>query len=160
MEKDHLSKIRNIWERKHETGEWKGEKNEIKRVIDFFESYKDQIGTDILDLGSGQGRNALPLAERGYNVTCIELTEVGLKQTKEKLKKAGLKANLVQGDQAHLPFRDEKFDTVISIQSFQFNITKWDAEKAFAEATRVLKPGGIFFLRVRSESFNIFELRN
>lgn len=153
LTKNHLSAAREKWEEKHGRGEWTGGKWEIKRVIDFFDQYKRELGREVLDIGSGCGRNAIPLARRGHDVTCLELTEEGLKKTKVKLEAEELKANLVQGDQSHLPFQNEKFDSVVSVQSFQFNVTKWDAEKSFAEAARVLKLGGIFFLRVRSEDF-------
>lgn len=47
-------------------------------------------------------------------------------------------------------FIDDRFDLVVSIQVFS-HLPGWEAAKqAFAECARVLKPGGIFYLRVGS----------
>ncbi len=53
----------------------------------------------ILDLGAGQGRNALYLARRGYRVTAIELTETGCQQMQTTAKEQGLSLDaFIQGD--------------------------------------------------------------
>lgn len=49
--------------------------------------------------------------------------------------------SLVQGDVGELPYADESFDCVLSLNGFQ---TFPDRDKAFAEIFRVLKPGGCF----------------
>ena len=37
-------------------------------------------GSSVLDLGSGEGRNALFLAERGSDVTAVDISEVGVRK--------------------------------------------------------------------------------
>src|ERR1700675_1893325 len=59
-----------------------------------------------------------------------------------------------QADAMQLPFRDETFDAVIC----QFGVMFFpEKPKAFAEARRVLKPGGVFIFnvwdRIRSDEF-------
>ena len=47
----------------------------------------------------------------------------------------------VQGDVGELPFENESFDIVLSLNGFHaFS----DKDAAFSETCRVLKPGGIF----------------
>ena len=74
------------------------------------------------------------------------------------MKKEKAEAKLVRCSFHDLPFRDgddkdhveEAYDTVISVQAMHHN--NWQgAEKAFFEGARVLKPGGLFFLRVGSD---------
>lgn len=50
-------------------------------LIDFFERYEPK--GRLLDLGCGQGRNAIPLARLGYNVTGIDLSKVGINRIVE-----------------------------------------------------------------------------
>ncbi len=136
------------WEKRHEAGYCR-EVNPF--FAEFMEDYRDEIGPEVLDDGCGSGRNLLPLAERGYKVTGLDIAENALTAARENLKEAGLEAELVEGNTHNLPFTEGQFDTVISHQSFQFN--DWTgAERCMAEAARVLKPGGLFFLRVRSEA--------
>lgn len=44
----------------------------------------------LLDIGCGQGRNALPLAKEGYDVTGIDISAVGLDQMQDIAAKEGL----------------------------------------------------------------------
>ena len=50
-------------------------------------------------------------------------------------------AAFIQGDVGHLPFEDESFDTVVSLNGFH---AFPDKEAAYAETYRVLKKGGMF----------------
>ncbi|MBT3319835.1 MAG: methyltransferase domain-containing protein [Clostridia bacterium] len=49
-------------------------------LIAFFEQYSKR-GT-LVDLGAGQGRDAAPLAKMGYDVTAVDVSQVGLKLIK------------------------------------------------------------------------------
>jgi len=137
------------WEHRFQEG-WDEAKQSLEpRFLEFMEKYRDEIGPRILDVGSGTGRHLLPLAKMHYKVTGAELTEAGLKITKDKLAREKVDAVLVRADFHDLPFPDESYDTVVSTQAMQYN--NWSgAKKSFAESARVLKSGGLFFLRVRS----------
>lgn len=53
----------------------------------------------ILDIGAGQGRDALYLAEKGFRVTAIELSEEGCQQIKNTATQRGLNLEqCIQGD--------------------------------------------------------------
>lgn len=120
----------------------------------FLKQYRSRLGKNILDIGFGEGRHVMLLAKQGFAVSGIELTRNGYLTAKKHLKSAGLKAKLKIGDCHKLPYKDGEFDGVISIQVFQFN--DWNgAIRSFSEAARVLKAGGIFFLRVKSVSAKV-----
>ncbi|MDI6778511.1 MAG: class I SAM-dependent methyltransferase [Patescibacteria group bacterium] len=140
----------NFWENKFKKG-WGEGKRPDQRLLEFIEKHGDEIGPRILDIGSGGGRNLVPLAIPGREMTGLELTEKGLMMTKNKLREEGRRAELVRGDFHNLPFSNGAFDTVISVQTMMH--TDWNGvEAAFAEACRVLKPNGLFFLRVKSDA--------
>ncbi|MEZ4638225.1 MAG: class I SAM-dependent methyltransferase [Caldilineaceae bacterium] len=53
---------------------------------------------DALDLGCGQGRDALMLAQQGYSVTGVDASEVGIRQMVERASALGLSVTGVVGD--------------------------------------------------------------
>ncbi len=57
-------------------------------LIDFFKKYEPK--GKLIDLGCGQGRNAIPLARIGYQVSGIDKSKVGIDQIHSKSKKEGL----------------------------------------------------------------------
>lgn len=58
-------------------------------LIEFFSTYSKR--GKLLDLGCGQGRDAIPIAHLGYSVTAIDKSKVGIKQMILKSQKEGLK---------------------------------------------------------------------
>jgi 2-polyprenyl-3-methyl-5-hydroxy-6-metoxy-1,4-benzoquinol methylase len=65
-------------------------------LIEFFKTH--QLGGKILDLGCGQGRNALALARLGYSVVGVDLSKVGIEQMIIKAKKENLDVKGIVGD--------------------------------------------------------------
>lgn len=102
-----------------------------------------------LDLGCGNGRNIIPLARMGYEVSGMDISEVALRQAKEKL---GLESaevqnrvNLVLGSMGQpLPFMDKTFDVVMDITSFDILIDGAEINCHKNEVARVLKNNGYF----------------
>lgn len=143
--------VKKEWESKYKKG-WGGGRDFI--FEDFLKRYKTKLGSKMLDIGSGEGRHVVLLAEAGFDVVGLELTEAGNITANKLLESKNLQATLVLGDAHQLPFINQYFDFVASIQVFQFN--NWNGvEICFAEASRVLKKKGLFFLRVKSTSAEI-----
>jgi len=96
-----------------------------------------QAGKSLLSIGPGSGILEKTLIEDyGLEVTGIDLTKAVLKRAK----KNGVRAEL--GDGQKLPVRNEKFDSVIFIET----IGHMDIRKALHEAFSVLKPGGKVYI--------------
>jgi ubiquinone/menaquinone biosynthesis C-methylase UbiE len=91
-----------------------------------------------LDLGCGTGRAIPLLARAGWSVVGAD---VSIDQLDAARRHAGDVAELVQADAHELPFEDGEFDAVISILT---HTDLDDPEAAFAEAFRVVRPGGTF----------------
>jgi sarcosine/dimethylglycine N-methyltransferase len=96
----------------------------------------------VLDAGSGIGGTArLVAAQRGAHVTTIDLTTDFCETSRWLNEAVGLsdRIDVHTGDVLALPFPDGSFDVVFS-QHVQMNIA--DKERLYAEARRVLVPGG------------------
>lgn len=114
----------------------------------------DVEGIDALEMGCGGGQMTVGLAERGANVTGIDLSEEQLAHARELVEERGVDVELRQGDVTDLPFEDEAFDLAYNAFVFQ-----WVEEiaTAFEEADRVLRPGGRFVFTTPHPFDNVVE---
>lgn len=98
-----------------------------------------------LDLGCGSGNYFDVLAATGRTV-------VGLDRSADQLRIAGGRSRrIVQGDAARLPFADGTFPTVAALW---ISTDVDDFTSALAEATRVLRPGGLLVFYGAHPCFN------
>jgi ubiquinone/menaquinone biosynthesis C-methylase UbiE len=98
----------------------------------------------VLDIGSGLGGPARTVAEAyGCQVTGIDLTPAFCDAATAMSTWVGLSNRVAfkQGDATNLPFGNNAFDAAMTIHVAMNIATK---DKMYAEAHRVLKPGGIF----------------
>ena len=110
---------------------------------------------NILDIGSGAGHLISLLKERvkpyeerleEFDTEKIRFYGIDISQKLcDMAKETNPFAEIVQGDAESLPYKDKKFDFVFSNATFEHVI---DLQKAMREASRVLKPGGIFIISV------------
>lgn len=106
-------------------------------------------GLDILDLGAGTGRLSSLLAGRAGRVTALDLSPAMLEIAAENLRGFGASNFLAAAaDHRALPLPDDYADMVVSGWSICY-LADWyrdtwrsEVEKAFAEISRVLRPGG------------------
>ncbi|PIN87207.1 hypothetical protein COV19_00970 [Candidatus Woesearchaeota archaeon CG10_big_fil_rev_8_21_14_0_10_44_13] len=114
---------------------------------------KKEKAKRVLDLGCGTGRHTVMLAKAGFDVYAIDVSDEGLRQTREWLKQKGLKANLKKAScYKRFPFEDDFFDAVISTQVIHHNYIK-KVRYCISEIERVLRPGGIVFITVTTSKY-------
>lgn len=98
----------------------------------------------ILDLGCGTGGHAIPLAQRSYSVTGVDLSERMVEKARAKAAKTGLSIAFHQGD-IHSLKLSQTFDVVIAMFAvISYQITNADLTATIQTARRHLKPGGLF----------------
>ncbi len=99
----------------------------------------------ILDAGGGEGRIAIPLAQKGYEVTNVDSSPELIKQMNQKSKAvAG-----VVGDIRHMPLADNNYDAVMyNWHVFCDILGNKGKQKVLSEAKRVLKKGGTLVLDI------------
>lgn len=103
----------------------------------------DLAGTDVVDVGSGDGANVRVMTRAGARVVGIEC---GARQ----LEKAGAAApagdeTYVEGVGEDLPLADAAADVVVFFNSLH-HIAPEHQATALAEAARVLRPGGVVYV--------------
>jgi MPBQ/MSBQ methyltransferase len=103
-------------------------------------------GTRVLELGCGNGKNLVPMARRGWDVTGIDIAPTALAHTRDALRREGLKALLVEGDMCGMPFVDGAFGRVFAVHALD-HVDARGRMRALDEVRRVLGVGGRLYLR-------------
>jgi 2-polyprenyl-3-methyl-5-hydroxy-6-metoxy-1,4-benzoquinol methylase len=71
-----------------------------------------------LDVGAGQGRNAVWLAQQGWDVTGIDISGVGLAAAEANAEKVGVKIKTVKTTYQDYDFGEEQWDLIVMILSW------------------------------------------
>ena len=111
-------------------------------ALDFLvERFPPEVFSNVFEPGIGTGRVAIPLAEKGYRITGIDISEWMLALLKKKLTQSRhtLDISFQKADATKLPFPDATFDMAIAVHLFYF-IAKW--KKAADEILRVVRDDG------------------
>lgn len=113
------------------------------RDFDFYKSLASP-GQSILEIACGTGRLTIPLAESGFSLTGLDLSQSMLDEALVKAKKAGVNIKWIQADCSNFSL-DQKFPLVFmgcnSLQHLHRNDQVTDFLKA---AKNHLQPGGLF----------------
>jgi ubiquinone/menaquinone biosynthesis C-methylase UbiE len=116
----------------------------------FVEAMSEQPNKQVLEVGCGQGREAISLASRGFAVSAFDHSEVAISIARTNAIKAGRKVAFIEHDTARpLPYTSESFGGAfahLSLHYFDDSTT----EMIFNELRRVLGPDGVLFFTVRS----------
>lgn len=95
----------------------------------------DPRGVPLLDVGCGRGGPSRQFAARGFAVTGLDLVPHNV----EKARATVGAGRFVVGDATSLPFADDAFAACVAVDALVYVP---DGRAAFAEAARVLEPGG------------------
>jgi SAM-dependent methyltransferase len=99
---------------------------ELDRIVPFF-----PLGSRILEIGAGTGRQSLNLQRRGFDVTAIEIGDSAYS--------AHRMFPIIDYDGCTMPIRDRSIDVVFSSNVLEH---VGDLSQIHAEIRRVLRPGG------------------
>ena len=67
------------------------------RIIDIIQA-SSQFRPKLLDLGSGEGRNAIHFAKNGFDVTAVDISLLGLEKTKRYAEEAATEVRTIHAD--------------------------------------------------------------
>ncbi|KKZ92999.1 hypothetical protein B4147_2235 [Bacillus wiedmannii] len=137
-----------------ETGSWLYKP--VKTVMDLLDSFKGRNNLQVLDLGSGVGRNSIPIAQKIKNdsgtVTCVDLLDSALTKlgtySKEhgvfeviKIEKAAIENYYIQPD---------TYDYIVAVSSLEHVQSEEDLKNVLHSMKKGTKTGGINCLIINS----------
>jgi SAM-dependent methyltransferase len=93
-----------------------------------------------LDVGCGEGADAIWLAGRGWTVTAVDVSEVALTRARQAAERAGVAVQWVRGDALREPFPAASFDLV----SMQYPaLPKAAGQAPVRNLLDTVRPGGL-----------------
>ena len=118
-----------------EGAKWSGQPN--GRLV---AEVADRTPGRALDVGCGEGADAIWLARRGWTVTAIDISEVAIYRAREAGELAGVTVEWIYGDALQPPFLARSFDLV----SMQYPaLPKAAGEAAVRRLLDTVRPGGL-----------------
>ena len=115
----------------------------------------DLTGRDVIELGCGGGQASVGFARTPTDrVVGVDLSAVQLGHARELRDSYEADAEFVAGSVTDLPVGTTEFDLAFSSRVFQMVP---DLGGAFAEAARVLRPGGRFVFAVPHPFYQVFD---
>lgn len=96
-----------------------------------------------LDIGCGTGTNLITLANAGWQVEGFDFASRAVSIAKQKIKKAGISANVFTDDATQMKHVSPPFDLALDLGCFHGIENKADY---LTQLTRVLTPGGFWLM--------------
>jgi SAM-dependent methyltransferase len=124
------------------TPPWVGQaRSELVKLV---ESGDLQPGRAI-DLGCGEGDNAIFLAQHGFQVTAVDFSPAAIAKARAKVRAAGTDVDFVIDDLTRLARIEGKFDLLVDYGTFDDLSTK-DRAAYVDQVASLAKPGARFLL--------------
>ena len=114
-------------------------------------------GSNILDVGCGFGNNLLPFNKNSYHLYGTEVSKEISKIASNFLESLGIKAIIKKGTNKSLPFKDNFFDLLISINVLHYENSEKNILLSLQEYRRVLKKNGSIIIFTVGPEHSIFK---
>jgi tellurite methyltransferase len=114
----------------------------VRAYREFVEPRFKYVGR-ALDLAGGLGRHALYLAERGWLVTLMDISDVALKQARRQAEQADLHIFAEQVDLTDAQLPEDAFDLIVVFFYLERNL--------FPQIAAPLRPGGMLIYKTYTE---------
>lgn len=100
----------------------------------------------VLDIGCGEGKDAVYMAQKGCKVTAFDITESGIRKTERLAESRGVTVNAFVADINDFEVEDQ-FDIVYSTGTIQYLFDE-NIEEFFKKINKITKIGGIAYFNV------------
>ncbi|MEK4694522.1 class I SAM-dependent methyltransferase [Bacillus sp. FSL M8-0063] len=137
-----------------ETGSWLYKP--VKTVMDLMEYFEGQNNLQVLDLGSGVGRNSIPIAQKIKNasgtVTCVDLLDSALTKLQTYSKEHDV-FEVIKTEQAAIEnyyIQPDTYDYIVAVSSLEHVKSEEDLTNLLHSMKKGTKTGGINCLIINS----------
>ena len=137
-----------------ETGSWLYKP--VKTVLDLMDYFEEKHSLQVLDLGSGVGRNSIPIAQKIKNtsgtVTCVDLLDSALTKLQIYSKEHDV-FEVIKTEQAAIEnyyIHPNTYDYIVAVSSLEHVKSEEDLTNVLHSMKKGTKAGGINCLIINS----------
>lgn len=129
----------------------------VKTVMELLPLFSDKENMNVLDLGSGVGRNSIPIAEvikgRNGKVVCVDLLDSALNKLNEYSKKYQVEEviRLEKADIGNFGIKPNEYDLIVAVSTLEHVKSETDFDEVILRMANGTKNNGINCLIVNSE---------
>ena len=127
------------------------------RLGSFGKSFQLGEGRKALDAGCGSGYNLVTLHLLGWDTYGFDISDALVANAEQNVKKYHSQAIIKKGTNQSIPFKENEFSMLLSMNSIHYAESEMEVCRAMEEFARVLKPGGRIYLTTTHPSNWIFE---
>lgn len=143
-ETEQISKTYEIFNEDARLNHSKAARVEFLTTVKYIEKYL-KPNNKIIDIGAGAGEYSLYFAEKGYEVSAVELTDNNIQAFRRKITN-NHSIDLKQGNAMDLSlYEDNTFHIVLLFGPLYHLHSEADRQKCISEAKRVCKEEGVIF---------------
>ena len=112
-----------------------------------------------LDIGCAMGSNLIPFADLGCDAHGVDIHDDIAKNAQKIMSHRGYdNTTFAEGHNRKLPYPDNYFDLVTSINTIHYEESEKNIELALKEFKRVMKPGGVLYISTVGPKHEIYKL--
>lgn len=131
-----------MWDERYATDDYRFGTQPNKFLVDCAARLKPG---KTLSLGEGEGRNAVYLAQLGYDVTAVDQSAVGLAKARRLAKARGVSLTTITADLNNYLIAPSSWDVIMN---FFCHIPQSEREPLHRRVVAGLKPGGAYIYEV------------
>ena len=117
----------------------------------FDSSIEVELGMKALDVGCLYANNLIPFSDRGFDLYGVEINEDMIEIAKESSKTWGIVPRILKGNNRILPFENNFFDIVLSINAIHYENNRSSLLEALKEFKRVGKEKSTYLISTVSD---------
>lgn len=152
--KGNSKETASLWKKEYEQqGIPSSYRNEPSSVVSkfFYPYYKtrspQKFIKKVVDMGCGLGRNSIFFAEKGFDVTALDIVADNIEQIQQYAEEHNLKITAICGDVTEkIPAEDNSVDIIIDIFCYKHQLNDNKREFYRKELCRILKDNGYYLL--------------
>lgn len=129
-----------MWDERYAEGEYAYGKQPNDFLV---ENFKVIPKGKVLSLAEGEGRNAVFLAQQGYDVTAVDGSSVGLEKAQKLAQEKGVKITTIQADLDSYEIETNMWDGIISIFC---PLTESQRQRIHQQVVLGLKENGVYLI--------------